>query len=291
MPKLKVLRSSLSAMVVKKPTGSAGLRTGFANTLRDMPSQKHNPKSQTYLPIFGKKGRAAKILNLDFTFEMRHEFMLRPIVCRVLSRRIPTPIHALFISAFALRSRPRQLCFRRQFTYEFSHHHLFHDCRRVFDFGGRTLVGLVAEPGKDRTVVVFSPFLAGAFARTKLAQKGVNWLEAAVLSNLPGYEFVKSVSQDLLAVENQQVYPVALARGEDCWQIAFLIERTVDGQAANFVPGVPSPQSVSLYFITEDRVKPVDIPSSSVLKCLERHGLGSNALMGKWLSPPLSIGF
>jgi uncharacterized membrane protein len=39
-------------------------------------------------------------------------------------------------------------------------------------------------------IVVFCS-LAGLFARTALAQKIVNGLEAAVLSNVPGYEFFK----------------------------------------------------------------------------------------------------
>jgi len=127
-------------------------------------------------------------------------------------------------------------------------------------------------------------FLAGFFARTTLAKKVIAWLETTVLSNVPGYEFIKGLSGSLLGDEKQQVYPVVLARIEDAWQFALLVERIEGGHVAVFVPGSPNPQSGSVYFMTEDRIKLVDLPPTSVLKCLKRYGLGSNALLGSRIS-------
>ena len=47
-------------------------------------------------------------------------------------------------------------------------------------------------------LVILFCFLAGFFARTALAQKAIAWLETTVLSNVPGYEFIKSVSGTIL---------------------------------------------------------------------------------------------
>ena len=127
-------------------------------------------------------------------------------------------------------------------------------------------------------------FLTGVFARTSCARKIVNWLETALLSNLPGYEFIKTMSENFLAAEKEHVYPVVLARIEDSWQLAFLIEQLEGGLFAVFVPGTPSPQSGSVYFMTEDRFRRTDLPATPVLKCLKRYGLGSNALLGSRLS-------
>ena len=129
-------------------------------------------------------------------------------------------------------------------------------------------------------LLVLFCFLAGVFARTALAQRGVLWLETTVLSNLPGYEFIRSVSGNLLGDENQAVYPVVLVRIEDAWQIGFLIERLEGGHVTVFVSGAPSPQSGSVYFMTEDRIQLLDIPPQPALKCLKRYGLGANALLG-----------
>jgi len=135
-------------------------------------------------------------------------------------------------------------------------------------------------------LLVLFCFLAGVFAGTLPARKAVGWLETSVLSNLPGYEFIKNLSGNLLGDENKKAFPVVLARIEDAWQLAFLIERIEGGHVAVFVPGSPSPQSGSVYFMTEDRIQLLDIPSPSAMKCLKRYGMGSDALLGKFLSVP-----
>ena len=133
-------------------------------------------------------------------------------------------------------------------------------------------------------------FLTGVFARTACARKIVNWLESALLSNLPGYEFIKTMSENFLAADKEHVYPVVLARIEDSWQLGFLIERLEGGLSAVFVPGTPSPQSGSVYFMTEDRFRLTDLPATPVLKCLKRYGLGSIALLAGRLSLPPDSG-
>jgi len=146
-------------------------------------------------------------------------------------------------------------------------------------------IGLDAPVILAIALLVFFCFLAGFFARTALAQKAISWLETTVLSNLPGYEFIKRLGGSLLGDENRQTYPVVLARIEDAWQLAFLMERLENNQVAVFVPGVPSPQSGSVYFMTEDRIQLLDVPSSSAMKCLKRYGLGANALLAGRLPP------
>ena len=127
-------------------------------------------------------------------------------------------------------------------------------------------------------LVIFC-FAAGLFARTALAQRGVHWLESAVLSNVPGYQFLKSTGESLLGVEQEPAPQVVLARIEDAWQIAFVVERLEDGHLAVFVPGAPNPQLGSVYFMTEDRTRPAGIPPAAALKCLTRLGAGSSALL------------
>jgi uncharacterized membrane protein len=128
-------------------------------------------------------------------------------------------------------------------------------------------------------VLVLFGFLAGFFARTALAKKIVSGLEAAVLSNVPGYEFFKGMGESMLGVEKQGAYPVVLARFDDAWQIGFRVEGFENGLVAVFVPDAPNPQSGAVYLMTADRVTPADIPPAAMLKCLKRLGAGSNALL------------
>ena len=138
-------------------------------------------------------------------------------------------------------------------------------------------------------IVVFC-FLAGILARTALAKKLVRSLERAVLADVPGYELLKGMGESMLGVEKQTGHQVVLARIEDVWQIAFLVERLEGGHVAVFVPGAPNPLSGSVYFMTQDRIKAVDIPAAGAMKCLRRVGAGSSALLRDLLIFSLTLG-
>jgi uncharacterized membrane protein len=129
------------------------------------------------------------------------------------------------------------------------------------------------------TIIVLLCFLAGLLARSVLARKLVRSLETAVLADVPGYELLKGMGESMLGVEKQTGHQVVLARIEDAWQIAFLVERLEGGHVAVFVPGAPNPLSGSVYFMTPDRIKAVDIPAAGAMKCLRRVGAGSNELL------------
>ena len=128
-------------------------------------------------------------------------------------------------------------------------------------------------------MLVLFCFLAGLFARTARAKRIINWLEDTVLANLPGYSFIKSLGESMVGMESEDAHEVVLARIEDAWQIAFLVERLDGGHVTVFVPGAPSPWSGSVYFMTEDRVKPLEIPLKSALNCVKRLGVGSKTIM------------
>jgi len=128
-------------------------------------------------------------------------------------------------------------------------------------------------------------FLAGLFLNTSAARKAIDKLQTSVLSEMPGFEYVKAQIESGFHVEERKVYPVVLARMDDgLWQMAFLVERLAGGLSAVFVPDVPSPNTGAVYFLSEDRVRLVDLPQAAVLKCLKRFGLGADALLGNRLA-------
>lgn len=129
------------------------------------------------------------------------------------------------------------------------------------------------------TAIVLFCFLAGLFARTNVAKRFGDWLESAVLANVPGYTIIKSISESMTGIEQSTGHEAVLARIEDAWQVAFLVERIEGGHVAVYVPGAPNPASGSVYFMTEDRIKPLDMPMANALKCVRRLGVGSNGLL------------
>ncbi len=143
----------------------------------------------------------------------------------------------------------------------------------------QTVAGIPTPRLLAVAAIVLFCFLAGLFARTRFAKRLVGWLESALLSNIPGYSFMKSMGESIAGVESAKAHEVVLARIEDAWQIAFLVERIPGGQVAVFVPGAPDPWSGSLYLMTEDRIKHLDVPLSAALKCVKRLGMGSSELV------------
>jgi uncharacterized membrane protein len=127
--------------------------------------------------------------------------------------------------------------------------------------------------------IVFFCFVAGLFAKTGLAKKIVDWLESSLLSQLPGYSFMKSMGESIAGIEKEQNYEPVLAWIEEAWQIAFLVERIESGHVAVFVPGAPSPWSGAVFIMTIDRIKPLNMPISSALKCIKNLGAGSNEML------------
>jgi uncharacterized membrane protein len=150
----------------------------------------------------------------------------------------------------------------------------------------QTILGVHLPVIAASVVLILFCFFAGLLARTALAKKAIGWLESTILSNLPGYEFFKDLGEQLLGMEKQAANQVVLVRIEDAWQFAFLLERLDHGHVTVFVPGSPNPQAGSVYFLTEGRIRPVDVPPTAALKCLRRMGAGANVLLSEALREP-----
>jgi uncharacterized membrane protein len=128
-------------------------------------------------------------------------------------------------------------------------------------------------------LLVLFCFLAGFFARTALARKIVRGLEDTVLSKVPGYAFLKGMSESMLGVEQGSAFPAVLVRFDDAWQIGLQVDVLEHDLVAVYVPGAPAANAGAVYFMNRERVAPVNLPMSAALKCLKQFGVGSRALL------------
>ena len=147
---------------------------------------------------------------------------------------------------------------------------------RLHDAGGVTVSRVIAV-----VVLLLVCFLAGLLARTAVARGFIDWLERAILSNLPGYSMLSAFSEQQLtghAREGTELRPV-LARIEDAWQLAMRVERVDAEHVAVFVPGAPDAHSGSVYLLTNNRLKPVEISSRDAMRCLKGLGIGARELL------------
>ena len=98
-----------------------------------------------------------------------------------------------------------------------------------------SILGLSVPRVLAVVAIVLFCFLAGLLAKTRTARKSIDWLEATLLSNLPGYEFMRSIGANLVGLEDDGNHQVVLARIEEAWQIGFLMETLENGHHAVFV--------------------------------------------------------
>jgi uncharacterized membrane protein len=136
-------------------------------------------------------------------------------------------------------------------------------------------------------IVIFC-FLAGLFAKTVLARRMISGLEDSVLSKLPGYTLMKGMAESIAGADQGGGQQVVLAWIEESWQIGLLMDRIEPGHVAVFLPGTPDPRSGSVYYLTNDRIKLMDMPLRSALDLVRNAGKGSSRIMGGKLAGPVS---
>lgn len=143
------------------------------------------------------------------------------------------------------------------------------------------LAGIVAADLLALAAIVLLCFAAGLFVGTGIGRRMNDRLERIVLRKVPGYTLLKGAAHGLAGLETKSELAVALARIEDAWVLAFIVERHDDGLSTVFVPSAPTPAAGSIYYLTDDRLKPLDVPVAEALACVMRLGVGSREMLAR----------
>ena len=122
-------------------------------------------------------------------------------------------------------------------------------------------------------------FFAGLFAQSRMAKQMVGWLEATLLSNLPGYSFMKNLGEEAAGTKQEGKNDAVIVKFDDAWQIGFLVEHISEGRVVVFIPDVPNPWTGGSFIFEEDRVKPLNVPSIAAVKSLRKLGEGTGELV------------
>ena len=145
----------------------------------------------------------------------------------------------------------------------------------VFGIGAEIFISII--------LTLFLLYMGGLLAKTTRAKTAIAKLEESLLSKIPGYEVLKKTGESFAGFENDNKLHTVLARIEDAWQLAFLIEE-IDGENyAVYIPGAPNPMSGSVYILEKERIKRTNIPMRDAMKCLRGLGVGSNKLLKEYL--------
>lgn len=142
-----------------------------------------------------------------------------------------------------------------------------------------SLIGLETPSILAFVLLLVLCFAAGLLARTKTAKKMIDLLEDKLLSNLPGYSFLKNVGEEVAGSGATHQYQSVLARFDDAWQLGFLVERIEGGRVVVFIPGSPSPWAGSTFIFDEERITLIDEATNKSIKVLQKLGIGTGELV------------
>jgi uncharacterized membrane protein len=134
------------------------------------------------------------------------------------------------------------------------------------------LYGVLAADVVMIVVAILACFGAGLLARWSFASRFLKKAEAGVLWNVPGYGFVKALT-DTLEKNGASMRPV-MVRFDDYSQLAFEVEQLPDGRKIIYVPSAPNPRAGSVLVLDADRVQPVPLSFLAAVRSLRALGRG-----------------
>lgn len=150
-------------------------------------------------------------------------------------------------------------------------------------------LGVVVKPlsghmpsGVDHpTVIALLLFLlvclvVGLLVHTALGRTLGRLIESSLLSRIPGYAALRSIAAQVGSFEDENNFQPALIEVEDgCLAPAFLIEEHGNGRSTVFMPSVPTPMAGGIFIMPSERIHPVEVPLTTMMKCISKWGTGS----------------
>lgn len=117
--------------------------------------------------------------------------------------------------------------------------------------------------------------LAGLAAKSRVGNSMRQRLEGVLLAWLPGYSFVKGLTDNIRQSDelSENFIPIAV-RLDDYSQIAFEIERE-ERMVVVYLPGAPNPWSGTVAYFEPDRIRRLKMSVPAALKNIRMLGQGS----------------
>lgn len=107
-------------------------------------------------------------------------------------------------------------------------------------------------------------------------------IEGSVFRRIPGYATLRSIAAKAGGFNADQDFQPALIEVEDgCLAPAFLIEEHGNDTSTVFVPSVPTPMAGAVFIMPSARIHPVDVPVTTMMKCISKWGSGSSEILAK----------
>ena len=145
----------------------------------------------------------------------------------------------------------------------------------VENFPSHQVAGVALGTIAAALLLTIVAFAAGLAARTERGRAITRWVGESVLGAMPQYRVVTSMAEGLTKIEQGDGLRPALVAIDDVWQVCYVLEELEHGWVAIFIPQAPTPMSGNVLYVTEDRLRRLDIGIGAAMQLVKRMGAGS----------------
>jgi uncharacterized membrane protein len=142
-----------------------------------------------------------------------------------------------------------------------------------------TVWGVVVADVMAVVVLVIACFLGGLLARASFADHFVKKAEVGILWRIPGYGFIKALTDSLDKRAAESTLKPVLIHFDDAAQLAFEVDRLADGRRVVYVPSSPDPRAGTIMVMDAARVEPVAMTYLAALRSMRALGRGMGSLL------------
>lgn len=135
-------------------------------------------------------------------------------------------------------------------------------------------------------ILIVLCFAVGAFVRTAIGRHVKQVAERTVLEKVPGYTTLRGVAEQLGELKENRGFKPALVEIEDALAPGFIVEELEGDRCTVFIPSAPTPAAGTIYIIAASRVHPVDVPVTTMFKCVTKWGTGAGELVAALAPKP-----
>ena len=145
----------------------------------------------------------------------------------------------------------------------------------VEHFPAHQVAGIALGTIAAALLLTMVAFAAGLAARTERGRAVTRWVGESFLGAMPQYRVVTSMAEGLTKIEQGDGLRPALVAIDDVWQVCYVLEELEHGWVAIFIPQAPTPMSGNVLYVTEDRLRRLDIGIGAAMQLVKRMGAGS----------------
>jgi uncharacterized membrane protein len=138
-------------------------------------------------------------------------------------------------------------------------------------------LGVLAADALIIALLIFVCFLGGLLARKSAALRLVKKAETGVLWRIPGYGFIKALTDSLDKRAAESALRPVLIHFDDSAQLGFEVDHLADGRRVIYVPGSPDPRAGAVMVMDAARVEAVPMSFMVALRDLRSVGRGLGA--------------